>query len=52
MLKDQQDAYGHEVWNYYKGKYSFEIVEREGGYFELSSGPEIYFTEKQNKIGN
>ncbi len=45
MLKDWQDAYGHEIYDYYKGKRSYEIVERDDGYFDVSSGPKLYFLE-------
>ncbi len=45
MLEDWQDAYGHEIYDYYKGKRSYEIVERDDGYFDVSSGPKLYFLE-------
>lgn len=45
MLRDWQDAYGHEIYDYLKGKGGYEIVERDDGFFDVSSGPEIYFSE-------
>lgn len=45
MLKDQQDAFGHEIYDYYHGKGAYEIVERDDGFFSLSPGPELYFLE-------
>jgi len=44
-LKPEQDAYGQEIWAYYKGRDSFEIIERDDGYFDAYSGPKIYFSE-------
>jgi cyclopropane fatty-acyl-phospholipid synthase-like methyltransferase len=43
-LKLMEDAYGQEVWSYFNGKKSFEIVEREDGYFDVSSGAPTYFS--------
>jgi SAM-dependent methyltransferase len=45
MLTDQQDAFGHEIYDYYHNKSGFEIVERDDGFFSLSVGPELYFQE-------
>ena len=45
MLTDQQDAFGHEIFDYYQGKGAYEIVERDDGFFSLSPGPELYFLE-------
>ena len=44
-LKDYQDACGHEMCDYLAGKRSFEIVERDDGYFDLSGGAKTYFSE-------
>ena len=44
-LKDHQDAYGHEIYDYLEGKRSFEIIERDDGYFNLSGGAKTYFSE-------
>jgi SAM-dependent methyltransferase len=45
MLKDQQDAFGREIYDYYNGLDSYEIVERDDGFFSLSPGPQLYFLE-------
>jgi SAM-dependent methyltransferase len=45
MLTDQQDAFGHEIYDYYHSKSGFEIVERDDGLFVPSFGPEMYFRE-------
>jgi 2-polyprenyl-3-methyl-5-hydroxy-6-metoxy-1,4-benzoquinol methylase len=39
-----EDAYGQELWAYFNGKASFEIVERDDGFFDVSLGPELYFS--------
>lgn len=44
-MKLEKDAYGQEIWAYFKGKKSFEIVERDDGYFDISSGAKSYFSE-------
>jgi len=43
-LKPTEDAYGQEVWAFLNGKRSFEIVEREDGLFDVSSGAPTYFS--------
>ena len=43
-LKPMEDAYGQEVWSHFNGKKSFEIVEREDGYFDVSNGAPTYFS--------
>jgi SAM-dependent methyltransferase len=43
MLKDFEDAYGYEIFDHYMGKQTVEIIEREDGFIDLSSGPAIYF---------
>ncbi|MDI6855560.1 MAG: class I SAM-dependent methyltransferase [Candidatus Thermoplasmatota archaeon] len=41
-----KDVYGKLIWNYYKGKRSFEIIERDDGYINgSSSGPKVYFSD-------
>ena len=40
-----KDAYGQELWNYFSGKDTSEIVERDDGYIDISPGPELYFAE-------
>ena len=43
-LRLMEDAYGQEVWSYFNGNRSDEIVEREDGYFDVSSGAPSYFS--------
>jgi SAM-dependent methyltransferase len=45
MLKDHQDAFGHEMYDHHAGKGGFEIVERDDGFFSISAGPRLYFLE-------
>lgn len=45
MIKTHQDAYGHEIYDYYKGINNFEIVERDDGYIEVGYSPKLYFSE-------
>jgi len=40
-----KDAYGHEMLAYYNEKNSYEIIEREDGYIDISSGAPSYFKE-------
>ncbi len=35
-MNKNKDAYGHEIWAYFKGKNKFEIVERDDGYIDCS----------------
>lgn len=51
ILEGNEDAYGHEVWDFFNGLKSFEIVEREDGFFDLSGGPAPYFAEYENWPG-
>ena len=43
MLTDRQDAFGHEIEDYYLGKGGVEVVERDDGYVSVSGGPALYF---------
>ena len=43
MLKDQEDAYGYEIFDFHNGEDVVEIVERIDGYFDTTGGPQIYF---------
>ncbi len=45
MLKDHQDAYGHELLDYLNGITGSEIVERDDGYVDASGGAKDYFAE-------
>jgi len=48
VMKPEEDAYGQEIWAYYKGRDSFEIAERDDGYFEASSWLKTYFSEYEH----
>ncbi len=45
MLPEKQDAFGHEILDYYQGKGGYEVIEREDGFIDLSGGPKGYFSE-------
>jgi SAM-dependent methyltransferase len=45
MLKDHQDAYGHEFVDYLNGITGPEIVERDDGYIEVSVDNKFYFAD-------
>ncbi|MFC1726734.1 methyltransferase domain-containing protein [candidate division KSB1 bacterium] len=45
-MKDHQDVYGHEVYDFYHAIAGYEIVERDDGYFHVSeNAPACYFFE-------
>lgn len=44
-MKLKEDGYGQAMWAYFKGRESYEIIERDDGYFSLSGGAENYFAE-------
>lgn len=43
-MKFEEDAFGQEIWAHHNGQSSFEIVERDDGYFDVSSGAKLYFS--------
>ena len=43
MLKDSEDAYGHEIFDYFSFKRGYEIIERDDGYFYPSTDSSKYF---------
>ena len=45
LMNPKQDAYGQEVWHHYNQQDAYEIVEREDGYIDISSGPVAYFAD-------
>jgi SAM-dependent methyltransferase len=45
MLEDSQDAFGHGIYDYFSGRPAHEIIERDDGFFSVSSGPEFYFRQ-------
>ncbi|MFQ6121215.1 MAG: class I SAM-dependent methyltransferase [Methanosarcinales archaeon] len=44
-MRPTKDGYGQEIWAYFKAKESFEIIERDDGYFSISGGAKTYFSE-------
>jgi SAM-dependent methyltransferase len=45
-MEDSQDAYGHQVYDYLKGKRDVaEIVERDDNFISVSGGAKFYFKE-------
>ena len=42
-LKDH-DAFGHMMYDHFIGKDSYEIIERDDGFFSISSGSKLYFS--------
>lgn len=45
MLRDFEDAHGHAIYDYFKKKTGYEIIERDDGYVDISGGPAAYFRE-------
>jgi SAM-dependent methyltransferase len=44
-MKDYQDAHGHAMHDYLRGKGGFEIVERDDGFITPSNAPAVYFSK-------
>src|SRR3989338_2994924 len=44
-MNQKRDAYGQEVWAFLQGKKSYEIIERDDGFINLSTGAPAYFAE-------
>ena len=45
-MEDRQDAYGHQMYDYLrKIREVSEIVERDDGFFAVSTGAKYYFSE-------
>lgn len=44
----RDDAYGHLIYDFHCGKRPQEIIEREDGLIDISSGPAAYFAEYQD----
>ena len=48
-MEYEKDVYGHIVYDCFSGKDSYEIVERDDGYFSVSkNAPKVYFEEFEN----
>ncbi|MBI4152514.1 class I SAM-dependent methyltransferase [Candidatus Woesearchaeota archaeon] len=41
----KKDAYGQEVWAFFQGKDSYEVIERDDGFIGLSGGAQAYFAD-------
>ena len=44
-MKPNQDAYGQEILAYFNGKDSFEAIERDDKYLDVSAGSPHYFAD-------
>lgn len=44
-MESKKDAYGQEIWAFFQGKESYEIVERDDGFIDLSGSPSVYFAD-------
>jgi SAM-dependent methyltransferase len=44
-VKDFEDAYGHELYDYYESKEGIEIIEREDGFISAATDVGIYFSD-------
>ena len=44
-LKDQEDAFGRGIYDYWQGLDVDEVIEREDGYVDVSEGPKSYLSE-------
>ena len=42
-IQDQQDAFGHMMYDHLHGLDAYEIIERDDGFFSTSMGPRLYF---------
>lgn len=47
-MADHEDAYGHEINDYFRGEDIREIVERDDGFIAASTGPRAYFAEYED----
>ncbi|MGD2250428.1 MAG: methyltransferase domain-containing protein [Candidatus Methanofastidiosia archaeon] len=44
-MREDQDAIGHAMYDHLHKDTGYEITERDDGYFDVSQGPDLYFTE-------
>lgn len=47
-MNPKKDAYGQQVWAYFNGEKSFEVVERDDGFVDVGMGATAYFQEYNN----
>jgi len=40
-----RDAFGQEIWAFFQGKKSFQVIERADGFVDFSTGAPAYFAE-------
>lgn len=45
LIQRDQDAYGQEIWDYFKHGSSYEVIERDDGYVNSSIGSKLYFAK-------
>ncbi len=45
MLRDEEDAFGHEMLDYLEKGEAVEIIERDDGFIDVSGGAKAYFAE-------
>jgi len=45
IMSHEEDAYGQEILAAYEGRPSYEVVERDDGFIDLSGGAAHYFQE-------
>lgn len=45
MLKDSEDAFGHGIYDHFKGIEVEEVIERSDGYIDVSMGPNAYLSK-------
>lgn len=43
-MRDDQDAFGHEMFDFHHGADITEIIERDDGFLSTSAGPAMYFS--------
>jgi len=49
VLTNLQDAYGHQLYDYFRGKSSgLEIVERDDGFIQANFGPRTYLSKYED----
>ncbi len=46
-MEKNKDAYGQQLWAYFNGQVAGEIIEREDGFIDVTSGPVNYFAEHE-----
>ncbi|MFH1456175.1 MAG: methyltransferase domain-containing protein [archaeon] len=44
----KKDAYGQGIWAYFNGKESYELIERDDGFVDFSTGSPNYFAKFKN----